>query len=286
MIFVSKTLFEEYGSIPFWVKRNCLVSNFGQKNEDKIKYIVFIDGDMGVVNPLHRLEEYLPKNEEEILFYDRMFNNEIMAGSYIIRNNLYTRNFINYFANYEYKIPKTTSHYNDNVALQAVFLDLVGSTKYPKQYKHCLHIFSNATTFEQNMIFVSCIRYILNLLNEEPNNPDYHTYDKGKIKILRKLSPKRWARDTWLYHWLFCEDDFMLHGWKKDEIASHPKIFLTEFNPTESLCKSSNFLEAWNYNLSAKVSCKEINENFMGWVQMTYINHLNDLNLSKVLFVK
>uniref|UniRef100_A0A0K0ENY5 Glyco_trans_2-like domain-containing protein n=1 Tax=Strongyloides stercoralis TaxID=6248 RepID=A0A0K0ENY5_STRER len=269
----------------FMFRRHCLISNFGQKNKDKIKYIVFIDGDIGVVNPLHRLEEYLPKNEEEIIFCDRIFNYEIMAGSYIIRNNLYTRNFINYFADYEYKMPKINNG-RDNVALQAVFLDLVGSTNYVEKYKQCLNIYNNATTFKQNMIFVSCMRYILSLLDETPDSTDYQTYDKGKIKILRKLSSKRWSRDTWLTNWLFCENDFMLHGWKANEIASHLKIFSTEFNPTESFCKSSNFSEAWDYNLSAKVSCKKVNKSIMNWVKGAYTNHLNDLNSSKVLLVK
>uniref|UniRef100_A0A0K0ENY6 Nucleotide-diphospho-sugar transferase domain-containing protein n=1 Tax=Strongyloides stercoralis TaxID=6248 RepID=A0A0K0ENY6_STRER len=268
----------------FMFRRHCLISNFGQKNEDKIKYIVFIDGDMGVVNPLHRLEEYLPKNEEEIFFCDRIFNYEIMAGSYIIRNNLYTRNFINYFADYEYKMPKKNGG-RDNVALQAVFLDLVGPTNYVEKYKQCLHIYNIAVGFEQNMMFVSCMRNILSLLDETPNNLDYQTYDKGKIKILRKLSPKRWARDTDLTNWSFCENDFMLHGWKRHIIDKENKEFLKEFNPTKKLCKSSNFFEVWKYTLLSKVSCKETNELIVKWVEDAYKRHLNDLNSSKKLLL-
>uniref|UniRef100_A0A0N5B793 Nucleotid_trans domain-containing protein n=1 Tax=Strongyloides papillosus TaxID=174720 RepID=A0A0N5B793_STREA len=108
----------------FMFRRHCIVANYAQKYKNEIKYIVFIDGDIGVVNPVHRLENYLPKDGEDILFYDRTFNYEIMAGSYIIRNTLYTRNFIRFFADYEKKMPESNGG-RDNVALQAVFVDFM-----------------------------------------------------------------------------------------------------------------------------------------------------------------
>lgn len=41
----------------------------------------------GVVNPYRRLEEYLPSAESSIniIFYYRIFNNEVACGSYIVR---------------------------------------------------------------------------------------------------------------------------------------------------------------------------------------------------------
>uniref|UniRef100_A0A0K0EAH5 Nucleotide-diphospho-sugar transferase domain-containing protein n=1 Tax=Strongyloides stercoralis TaxID=6248 RepID=A0A0K0EAH5_STRER len=173
--------------------RHCLLYNFALQVKDDIKYIVFVDGDIGVVNPLHRIEKYLPKNEEEIFFYDRTFNYEIMAGSYIVRNNFYGRMFINSFANYEFKVPEKNDG-TDNVALQAVVLDFLNPISHPNKYRKCLAFYKFAKGFDLNMAFVSCMRHILELIDETPSDPDYHTYDKGKFKILRKLSSQRWAR--------------------------------------------------------------------------------------------
>ncbi|CEF69842.1 Protein of unknown function DUF273 family-containing protein [Strongyloides ratti] len=285
-ILLNEDRFPEFGinckQKDFMFRRHCLLSNFAQHFEKEIKYIIFIDGDMGVVNPLHRLEEYLPKNEEEVIFYDRTFNYEIMAGSYIIKNNFYSRNFINYFADYEFKVPEGNDG-TDNVALQPVFLDLIGATKYVRKYQRCLEIYNKAVGFDQNMILVSCIRHILNLIDETPTDPDYHTYDNGKIKIIRKLSLKRWARDTWLNNWLFCDNDFFHHGWKTEEIVKHSNIFLTKFNSTKEFCKSSNFLQAWDYNMSSKVSCEEVNAKIKLYVESAHNSHLNNLNSSRVL---
>uniref|UniRef100_A0A1I8BXR7 Nucleotid_trans domain-containing protein n=1 Tax=Meloidogyne hapla TaxID=6305 RepID=A0A1I8BXR7_MELHA len=50
----------------------------------EFEWILFIDGDMAVVNPNHSLFEYI--NGEQIIFYDRLFNHEIMAGSYLAKN--------------------------------------------------------------------------------------------------------------------------------------------------------------------------------------------------------
>uniref|UniRef100_A0A0N5BDS2 Glycosyltransferase n=1 Tax=Strongyloides papillosus TaxID=174720 RepID=A0A0N5BDS2_STREA len=125
----------------FMFRRHCIIANYAQKYKNEIKYIVFIDGDIGVVNPVHRLENYLPKDGEDILFYDRIFNNEIMAGSYIIRNTLYTRSFLKFFADYEYKMPKTNGG-RDNVALQAVFVDFMGTVEHRKKYLQCMKIYN------------------------------------------------------------------------------------------------------------------------------------------------
>uniref|UniRef100_A0A0K0G5R3 Inner membrane protein n=1 Tax=Strongyloides venezuelensis TaxID=75913 RepID=A0A0K0G5R3_STRVS len=71
---------------------------------------------VGVVNLLKKIENYLPRDNEEVLLYDRFYNDEIAAGSYIIKNNNYSRKFLNYFANYSFRVPRT-NYGTDNIAL-------------------------------------------------------------------------------------------------------------------------------------------------------------------------
>ncbi|CEF62048.1 Protein of unknown function DUF273 family-containing protein [Strongyloides ratti] len=274
--------------IDFMFKRHCIVSNYGLKFADSIKYIVFLDGDMGVVNPLHRIEEYLPRNEEEILFYDRVFNSEVAAGSYIIKNDFYARNFLKYFANYDFKIPMMNDG-RDNVALQVVLINSIGPKKYKSEYEQCMKIYNYSVGFDQNMIVVSCFKWILNKLDETPNDINHYAFNKGKIKIIRKLSMRKWVRDTWLTGWRFCDNDFLHHGWKMHEIKKSHRIIKTEFDSSTDLCKSSDFLLGWNYNLSLKVNCEEVTSEIKNWIKYandTYAKNVFLSNVTKELFIQ
>lgn len=57
-----------------------------EENKDKIDYVLYIDADMGVINPCHTIQEYLDINDKvEIIFYERYYDHEIAAGSYLVR---------------------------------------------------------------------------------------------------------------------------------------------------------------------------------------------------------
>nr|CAD2128872.1 unnamed protein product [Meloidogyne enterolobii] len=63
-------------------RRHCVVVEWMSQHSE-FEWILFIDGDMAVVNPNHSLFEYI--NGEQIIFYDRIYNHEIMAGSYLVK---------------------------------------------------------------------------------------------------------------------------------------------------------------------------------------------------------
>uniref|UniRef100_A0A913IAS6 Nucleotid_trans domain-containing protein n=1 Tax=Strongyloides stercoralis TaxID=6248 RepID=A0A913IAS6_STRER len=274
----------------FMFRRHCILANFASKFDGIINYILFIDGDVGVINPLHKIEEYLPKNDEEIIFYDRIFNKEIAAGSYIMRNSFFTRNLLNSFANYEVNVSSSNDG-RDNVALQVVILNLLNITMYVDEYDHCMELYKHSVGYDQNMMVVSCTRWILNRLDETPYNENFYTYKGGKIRIVRKLSSKRWVRDAFLTLGKFCDNDFLHHGWKSNIINQnkYEKIFKSEFNPSDDLCRSSNFLSAWNLNLSSKVTCDKIDYDikmYIYYADMYDIKHIYLSNITKFLDLK
>ena len=77
-------------------RRHCALAQFLSDNPTNIKWVLFLDADIGVVNPSHWVEEYLPstivtdeklQTIPDLVLYERIFNGEFVAGSYIARSN-------------------------------------------------------------------------------------------------------------------------------------------------------------------------------------------------------
>ncbi|CAG9538813.1 unnamed protein product [Cercopithifilaria johnstoni] len=99
----------------FFFQRHCVVAQCLQENN--FDYVLFIDSDMGVINPKRRIEEYI-MNGKDIIFYNRIWNFEVMAGSYLVKNTKFVINFLRIWANYNYRLPNSF-HGSDNAAVHA-----------------------------------------------------------------------------------------------------------------------------------------------------------------------
>ncbi|RCN44997.1 hypothetical protein ANCCAN_08992, partial [Ancylostoma caninum] len=181
------------------------------------EYILFLDADIGVVNPKKRIEQFLDA-KAEVIFYDRFFNWEVMAGAYLARNTDWTKNFLDGFANYEFRLPKSF-HGTDNGALHVSDSRLVVADKaYLAEVilganntglTACLHVYGNSKNFDDLFMYEACVRKLLG------NGVHF-----GRIKILPKGTA--WARDNWMTNSLWNpERDFMMHNWKFTQLRTY-----------------------------------------------------------------
>ncbi|KAE9547756.1 hypothetical protein FO519_009032 [Halicephalobus sp. NKZ332] len=187
-------------------KRHCATVFWMKENVNNFDYILFIDADIGVINPCHHIQEYIDDDPKvEIIFYDRYYNDEIMAGSYFARNSEYARDFLKFWANYYYRLPKSF-HGTDNGAIQQVFMELHFSDR--ESQMQCYDIWNKSNGYDSLFTFEICTRHALG---------DGSYYCDGRAKIIRK-GTWGWSRDGWLTGTDFAPSDFMFHGWKKQKL--------------------------------------------------------------------
>ncbi|PIO59453.1 hypothetical protein TELCIR_19083, partial [Teladorsagia circumcincta] len=104
----------------FMFQRHCVVAHMMSLWDEQ--WLLFIDADMAIINPNHLIEEYVPSDPDvHIVFYNRIFNHEVMAGSYLTRNSNYSYNFLLHWSNYEFKLPQSF-HGTDNGAIHSAII--------------------------------------------------------------------------------------------------------------------------------------------------------------------
>lgn len=65
--------------------RHCVIAHFLEDNSF-LNYVLFLDADMAVINPNHLIEDYIINLLSfDLIFSERIFTNEIMAGSYFVK---------------------------------------------------------------------------------------------------------------------------------------------------------------------------------------------------------
>ncbi|CAB05466.1 Nucleotide-diphospho-sugar transferase domain-containing protein [Caenorhabditis elegans] len=207
--------------------------------------VVHIDGDMGIVNPKRRIQEYMTESSD-IVFYDRHFAPEV-AMCYIVKNTEYAITLLNEFAEYERKLPNS-SHGSENGALHIFLAE--------KLFPHnqididvCRIAWENSWNIVDQFAYTHCIRAIFGA-----------SIDFDKIRILRKGTG--FARDDWITGGVWSpERDFMLHGWKMRQLAPTPAgvvkagamselIWYSPFLGSFDMEKCSMGNTTWYYNPS------------------------------------
>ncbi|KAE9547571.1 hypothetical protein FO519_009214 [Halicephalobus sp. NKZ332] len=247
-----------------------------ERNKD-IDWILFLDADMAVVNPRPRIEDYVGVGKKEsenmeIMFYERFFNFEIMAGSYIVRNSDYGRKFLSYWADYYYKLPNSF-HGTDNGAIHQVLLDYLFPGSVSLQSR-CSYFWNVSENFSDLYKFEACARKILGIRSK--------TLDYGRIRIILK-SEKSWARDGWLTNSrVSLKRDFIFHGWKEEGSWQKWSWVFKKQKFDMAKCKYCGELENWEHVDEFISSDSNIIKELKEWqekIKEDYLKTLKDINI-------
>lgn len=221
----------------FMFRRHCILSL--KMSTISNSWLLFLDGDMGVVNPNHLIEDYIPLDEKiQIVFYKRIMNHEVMAGSYIVRNSHWSRQFLMFWANFEEKLPDSFNG-SDNGAIHSVILNQ-DSLSFKSRLEFCeREYWRKSKDYESLSTYEVCAQELI----KNNSIPEIKVLEKGRYA---------WARDGWLTKSVWSESDFILHGWqkkRKDTLVfamwHSPLVYEGPWNLTE--CSIGKAWQNWKY---------------------------------------
>ncbi|CAL2029223.1 unnamed protein product [Caenorhabditis brenneri] len=233
----EKSIMEKCQQKDFMFRRHCVLSL--KMSSIPNTWLLFLDGDMGIINPNHLIEDYIPENPKiQIVFYNRIMNQEVMAGSYLVQNSDWSRKFLMFWANFEDKLPNSF-HGSDNGAVHAVIL-YQAAPEISSKREFCVeNYWETSRDYESLSTFEVCAQELIR------NNsiPEIKILPKGRLA---------WARDGWLTNSVWSETDFIFHGWqkkRKDKLIfamwHSPLIYDKPWNLTK--CSEGEASQNWRY---------------------------------------
>ncbi|KAI3414161.1 hypothetical protein GPALN_011619 [Globodera pallida] len=260
----------------FMFRRHCVMSAW-LANHPSYEWILFLDADMAVVNPFHDVEEFVTDSGIELVLLERMFNFEIMAGSYLAKNTPFARNFLLSWANYFYRLPKSF-HGTDNGAIHALIMDDFADVSSKNV---CQHLWEESRNFAELFLFEACTRFYTNRRKDKNG-----TFEGGKVKLLAK--GQGWVRDAGLTKSKFSSRDFMLHGWKNSTF--NRRTFNPWTNPfgdgqrfdSPEHCAANGSTTAWKYRDGFLVSEESIGKVLNELIRRTREEYENTLRRLKL----
>lgn len=132
----------------FFFAKHCAVTQYLKKRAKRNAWLLVLDGDVAEANKAVPLEVFL-EPDVDILFYERSWNPEIMAGNYLVRNTIFSQMFLMQWAAFDRKQPPGFSS-ADNGALHP---QLANALSLPEE--HCLQGYFqlNHTVYELDPYF-------------------------------------------------------------------------------------------------------------------------------------
>uniref|UniRef100_A0A0M3I568 Nucleotid_trans domain-containing protein n=1 Tax=Ascaris lumbricoides TaxID=6252 RepID=A0A0M3I568_ASCLU len=240
-------------------KKHCAASVYLEDTD----WMLVLDADTGVVNPNHCIEEWIDERVD-VIFYERFFNWEIASGNYLVssttlmstelayhrsaqvRNTPFAKSFLRRWADWQFIQPPNWNGADNGVLQMHILQTVLSNAK--QEIKNCDTIWRMGRDYETYMAFVTCVKIYLGATRIWP----------GKIRILRRAHG--WVRDGFLTTDRWSDRDFMLHGWKQQEIG----------------------IQGWKSPFFEMIDENECGQNLNGW-HWRNESHVSDEEIKRVL---
>ncbi|CAJ0939209.1 unnamed protein product, partial [Mesorhabditis belari] len=242
----NKTLQELCPQSDFFFTRHCLMNEVLQTAP--YEFFVFLDADIGVINPRRRVQDFLPaESSVNVMFYNRFYNDEIMAGSYIVRKSKQAENFLQLWVDYYEKTKLFPFSGTDNGAIQSVVLEFFAPELSPYR-EVCEKTWRTGRGFAELFRYEACAQYLISLIpKKEFAQRGFVLYQKGE----------GWSRDGWVSGTWWCERDLFFHGWKKAKLGGEWQLPFTSESLFDDKCSANEF-DRWIYSTGFKVPCLQL----------------------------
>lgn len=182
-------------------------------------WFLVLDGDIAVINPNHRIEEYIEASrngyEGDVIHGLRFHNNAVTACIYLVKNSQFGREYVRawsdlYPEQYHHPLEKSDIplHYgganSDNGALYWHLLHRLTTAEVPGQ-QACLqagHRANKSETHATYIAFVTCFHRVVQ-----------QTHCTGREWARIDILPRKRniAVDGWPFGWQFSDHSFMQH---------------------------------------------------------------------------
>lgn len=140
----------------FFFQKHCAVLNY-MKSMIEIQWFAVLDGDVFVLNNSKLIEDFIPKNTSiHLIFYERFYTGEIMAGAYLIANHPWSHRFLYKWSQFYFQLPQIGYHNHDNGALHMIFLEMI--EKPDEILKKCYSKYLQSSNEQNYYKYLRCFR--------------------------------------------------------------------------------------------------------------------------------
>ena len=144
----------------YFFKKHCMVAQWTLRNTNSGDSVFVFDSDVAPYRTQTPLDFWMDLFvENDVVFYDRSWNPELMAGNYMVRNNAQALDFLVGWADWEFEIPPGFSS-ADNGAIHVHLLRVLGFDPHQVCYRQYKNLTALVTDMgERNKIPSVCARY-------------------------------------------------------------------------------------------------------------------------------
>ncbi|CAJ0573964.1 unnamed protein product, partial [Mesorhabditis spiculigera] len=261
----------------FLFTRHCVLTDLMKRVT--YDWFLFLGDDIGVINPVRRLEEFIPaEHTVNLVFYNRFYRDEIMADSYLIRNTQQSLEFLTRWADYGNNTKDAGCLGTDNGAIQAsgtfafympfpffsipgmIFMNIRRNSLIQaailefflpalnRMNSCCQTMWWMGSKYSELFLYEACAQYLLSQIPKE-------VLAQKRLKIYEK--GQGWSRDGRMTGSKWCERDLFLQGWKEEKQNMEWMFPFTSNKIFDRKCGAGE-LSRWSYDPRLKVDCLDL----------------------------